>query len=158
MNYAIQTYQMLKRGWLTARNWLRLECKSEGGESPSTSPTVEDSWEEVGSDSAIAILGDSPLDDFHPGGELKDWKRFPSKMCGSVDSTGGSARETSNRLTITQESYDAKMHYAKTTRKIDISTNSLIVVTRASYRRSYRRRPTFCEGQDLPAWMNSQED
>ena len=36
MNYSVKTYQLRKRGGLAARNWLRLECKSDGWVAPAT--------------------------------------------------------------------------------------------------------------------------
>ena len=53
-----------------------------------------------------------------------------------------------NRLAITEESYNAKMHYAKTTRRIDILMKSLGVGTRASYIRSRRHWLDFRKGEN----------
>ena len=66
MNYAIKTYQSPKRGGLTARNWLRLGCKSEGWAAPPTPPkVVGDNWVAVGSGSEIEIIGGPHVEDSH---------------------------------------------------------------------------------------------
>ena len=68
---------------------------------------------------------------------------FPPKRCGAVDLLRGAAQEKTNRLMITHESYDAKMQYDKTDRKIDSLTNPLSGGTRAIYSRSWRRWSDF---------------
>ena len=147
MNYAVKTYQLLKRGGLNARNWLRHECKSGGWVVPSTHPTVGDNWVAVGSVSEIEIIGGPPVEDCHTGGKPKRWIFLHPKRCGSADVLRETAQETANRITTTQESYDAKMHYAKTARKIHIRMNSLSTGNRASYSRSWGRWPDFANAK-----------
>ena len=159
MNYAIKTYQALRRGGLNARNWLRLECKSEGRAAPTTPPkTAGDNWVDVGSDAAVGIIADSPLEECRPGGKPKSWKRLPPKRCGSADVLGETAKETPNRLLNTQESYGDKILYARTAHEIDILTNSTSTGTRESYSRGWRHWLNSCKCQNLPERLNVQEE
>ena len=113
-------------------------------------PALGGIWGEVGSDSASEIPGGPPADDCLPVEEPCGRKCLPSKRRGALGATGELAHGTSDRVTTAQESYDAKMYYAKTTREIDISKNSLSVVTRTSYRLIMRRWADFWEGEERP--------
>ena len=72
-NYAVRTYQLLKRGGLSARNWLRLECESEGWVVSSGPPTVGDNRVAVGGYSEIEITDGPPVEDFHPCSRAGNW-------------------------------------------------------------------------------------
>ena len=47
---------------------------------------------------------------------------------------------------------------AKTTHKIDILMTSLSDGARKGYIRSWKRWMSFCEGQQVPVWLDSREE
>ena len=117
MRPAIETYLLLKRGGLSARNWMRLECVSE-------------IWEEGAartSQPGGAAVGEcrpvdrppSAVEERHPvdGGDTRRGARDVSKSA---------AGEASRRMRITQDRYDARMKYFEPTSEIEILTASLI--------------------------------
>ena len=142
---------MLKWGGITARKRVRLGWESGGWAVPATHPTVSDNWVEIGIDSEVDIIGGPLAEEFRPGGKPEHWGFFHPKRFGSVDLLRETSQETTNRLTITQESYDAKIHYAETARRIDILMNSLITWGgREIYSRSWRRWMAGRKGQNPP--------
>ena len=129
----------------------RRNGKSEVRSAPATPQTVGDNWGDVGIDSAIGIIGGPPhLEDCHPVRRSGAGTAFPQKRCGSAGLLGETAQATANRLTIMQESYDAKMHYAKTTQKIEILANAMRTGDRPSYSLSWWRWAAFRKGRNPP--------
>ena len=103
---AIQTYQLLVRGGMMARDWLRMEIKSGewglGGRVPGAQ--------------AGTPLGESPPGE--PPSSAADTSQLGDgrgTRCGAHD-----AHEVTKRLRIAQEVYDSKMEYAETTQEIEI--------------------------------------
>ena len=107
VNYDARALQLLKRGGITARNWLRTERNSEGWEAPATPTPLEDRCGEVGSGSAIGIMGGPPLADGYPGGKHRSGRIPPPKSCRAADVRQETSYEATNLLLIAQESYDA---------------------------------------------------
>ena len=139
----VQTYQLLVRGGMMARTWLRMGIKAEGWGSivepigPFTpcvdkSEEDEESWEDVNTpvrrsrNRAPRGRGGLPVEESLPGDPLADPYRIlqhrgrGNTRCGAQDTY-----EVTNRMRVAQIVYNSKMEYAKTTRKIEILLSSL---------------------------------
>lgn len=78
--------------------------------------------------------------------------------CGAHADTRVGSGEVGNRAVTTQELYDAKIRYAKTTHKIEILMNSRSAGTRTGYRRSWKQWARFRRWRNQPAWLDSREE
>ena len=146
MRQVADRYQRMRRGGPTCRNWIRLERASENWDAAAEAARST----EVG-----AAVGRRPVPD--PSGEQREADQADERntRCGSQAAQCDRAVELTARARMTQEQYDAKMMYAKTTHEIEILTQSLSEGTRAGYRGSWKRlvdffpraAPTASDGQ-----------
>ena len=139
----------MRRGGLTCRNWLRLECASGNW---------DDAVEAAGPSRGAAVAVCRPVV-HNPGVQTDDAQGGEKNTkCGAHAAQSDRAVETEKRVRMTQDLYYSKMNYAKTTRKIELLMGSLSKGTQAGYRRSWRHWMAFCRGQAQTVWIDSREE
>ena len=149
MRQVVERYQRMKRGGLTCRNWIRVECASENWDAAAESARSA----EGGALVECHPVPDPPEE--QPEAEPADER---NTRRGAQASQCDRAVELTTRARMTQELYDAKILYAKTTHKIEILTQSLSEGARAGYRGSWKHWGNFCRGQAHPCWLDSREE
>ena len=149
MRQVAERYQRMRRGGLTCRNWVGRECDAENRDAAVEAARSNEA------DAAAVFLPVSI-----PAGEQRgnDSEEEKNTRRGAQTAPWPGAVEMTTRSRTTQEQYDAKMMYAKTTHKIEILTKSLSEGTRVGYRRSWKRRVNFCRGKGHPVWLGSREE
>ena len=141
--------QRIRRGGFASSNWLRVEFASEN-------------WgadvEAARSAGADAVEGCHPVSNPVSDQPEEPQEKEPRTRCGARAERQHGALEVTTRTLLTQEHYDSKMRYAKTTRKIKILMQSLSAGTRVGYKRSWGHWLSFCRGQNQPVRLDSREE
>ena len=149
MRQVVDWYQRMRRGGLTCRNWLRLECAAGNWDA---------AVEAARSNEADAVAVFRPVSE--PVGEQRgnDPEEEKNTRCGAQTAPWPGAVEMTTRSRTTQEQYGAKILYAKTMRVIAILMKSLSEGARAGYRGSWKHWVNFCRWQGQPVWLDSREE
>ena len=149
MRQVVEWYQRMRRGGLTCRNWLRLECAAENWD------TAAEVARSNGADSVVECRPVSNPSEGKLEGPTEDDN---NTRRGAQTIQQKEAFKVSTGTRTTQDQYDAKMRYAKTTHKIEISTKSLSDGTRAGHRGSWIQWAHFLHGQGQPGRLGSREE
>ena len=149
MRKAMQTYQNSKRGGLSARNWLRLECAPGDWERETAQPPPPEDLSTVEECLTVYISSSSSLAS-HPG-EVRE------ATCGAHGRGGifDSAEEAVGRMRMRQAIYYSKTTYSKATRKVDILMGSASEGARKGYLRRCGHLISFFQWRQVSIWIDS---